>query len=273
LLLLLGLHQHLFVLLLLFFILTVVDDDSLVVIATGCILGDRTEGGRRRKRGTISRRRGRGKNLLLLLLLLLLNTRDILLISRNKLLVVHVHIVVVVMILQKSPRVEGLGNLSGNAGEQEQRLKLGSLSIMIDLEGFLNFRIRERTGKRDETNIARVLINGDEGTLVEALDDVGDILKGMNVDPGTALSTTSVRISVGLDEDSRSRKIRTQDFNHLGNDVLSTFLAQLADENAEGGSITVADAALAVVAEGVVVAEGTLPGDLTAEGLVGLGFD
>ena len=71
----------------------------------------------------------------------------------------------------------------------------------------------------------------------------------MNVDPCTTLTTTTVGVSMGFNEDAGSRQLGTQDFYHLLNNLLSAFLAELADEDAESGLIAVARTTLTVMTE------------------------
>lgn len=169
--------------------------------------------------------------------------------------------------------MECLGNLRSDAREQEERLQFRGLRVVVDLERLLDLVVGEGRGEGDEADVAGVFVDGDERALVEALDDVRDVLDGLHVDPRAALAAAAGCVGVGLDEDVRGRQFGAEDLDHLLDDLLGALLAELADEDAERCSVAVADAAHAVVAEGVRVAEGALPRDLAAQGLIALGLD
>ncbi len=185
--------------------------------------------------------------------------------------VVEVLSVVVVIVRNRNQSLKSLGNLSRDASEHEESLEFLRLGVVILLEAVLDLRVGKRRRERDEADVVCDFVDGDEGALVQALDDDRDVLERRDVDPRAALARAGRGVGVRLDEDDRAaREMRLhKHLHHLGQNVAGSFFAELANEDAEGGLIAMARASHAVVAEGVGAAVGALPRDLTFQRLVG----
>lgn len=115
-----------------------------------------------------------------------------------------------------------------------------------------------------ETDGTRLGLDADERAFVEAADDVMDICERPHVDPAAALALAGVGLGVGLDVERRPRQIRAEHFEHGLDHLGGALPAELADEDAQGGGVARLVAAGALVAEGVAVAIGALPGNLAS---------
>ncbi len=92
--------------------------------------------------------------------------------------------------------------------------------------------VRHVLTERNEPNRACFWLDANKSSLVEAIDDVENVLHGAHINPRATFSSSCVRVRVRFDVQDGAAEVRAKNVQHFLNHFSGAFTAQLTNENA-----------------------------------------